>query len=207
MITILGAGGAIGSELVKELIARNEPIRLVSRNPKPVPGAAEAVAADLSNLDDTVKALAGSRVAFLLVGLKYDITVWRALWPRIMRNAIEAAKSGNARLVFFDNVYMYGKVEGAMTEQTPFRPCSKKGEIRAQIATMLLKRDEDGQPHGTHRALGRLLWPPRPDRHPQCFGVRQIGQGCQSDLACQRFSEALVHLHAGCRAESGSTSG
>jgi hypothetical protein len=28
-------------------------------------------------------------------------------------------------------------VEGVMTEQTHFRPCSKKGEIRAQIVTML----------------------------------------------------------------------
>jgi nucleoside-diphosphate-sugar epimerase len=144
LITILGAGGAIGSGLVKELTARNETIRLVSRNPKLVPGAAEAMAADLSNLDDTVKAVAGSRIAFLLVGLKYDIKVWRALWPRIMRNAIEAAKRANARLVFFDNVYMYGKVDGVMTEQTPFRPCSKKGEVRAQIATMLLDEIKTG---------------------------------------------------------------
>jgi hypothetical protein len=45
-------------------------------------------------------------IAFLLVGLKYDLTEWRALWPRIMRNAIEGAKRANARLVFFDNVYM-----------------------------------------------------------------------------------------------------
>ena len=144
MVTILGANGAIGSELVKELTTRNESIRLVSRNPKLVPGAAEAVAADLSNLDDTVKAVTGSRIAFLLVGLKYDITEWRALWPRIMRNAIEAAKRANARLVFFDNVYMYGKVEGVMTEQTPFHPYSKKGEIRAQIATMLLNEIKTG---------------------------------------------------------------
>src|SRR4030088_348564 len=144
MVTILGAGGAIGSELVKELIARNEPVRLVSRNPKPVPGAAEVVAADLSNLDDTVKAGTGSKVAFLLVGLKYDIKVWQALWPRIMRNAIEAAKRANAKLVFFDNVYMYGKVDGPMTEETPFRPCSKKGEIRAAIATMLLNEMKAG---------------------------------------------------------------
>src|SRR4030081_155554 len=130
MFTILGAGGAIGNELVKELTLRNERIRLVSRNPKLVPGVAEAVAADLSNLDDTLKALSGSRVAFLVAGLRYDLKVWRELWPRIMRNAIEAAKRSNARLVFFDNVYMYGKVDGVMTEATPFRPCSKKGEIR-----------------------------------------------------------------------------
>src|SRR6202022_2028428 len=144
MVTILGAGGAIGNALVKELAARNEPIRLVSRNPKLVPGAAEAVAADLSNLDDTVKAVSGSRIAFLLVGLKYDVKVWRGMVPPLIQHAIQTAKRENARLVFFDNVYMYGIVEGAMTEETPFRPCSKKGEIRAQIATMLLNEMKAG---------------------------------------------------------------
>src|SRR4030081_967178 len=113
MVTILGAGGAISNELVRELTARNESIRLVSRNPKLVPGVAEAVAADLSNFDDMLKAVSGSTVAFLVVGLKYDLKVWRELWPRIMRNAIEAAKRSNARLIFFDNVYMYGQVDGA----------------------------------------------------------------------------------------------
>jgi len=144
MVTILGSGGAIGNELVKELIARNESIRLVSRNPKQVPGVAEAVTADLSNFADTAKAVSGSRVAFLLAGLKYDLKVWRELWPSIMRNAIEACKRSNARLVFFDNVYMYGKVEGVMTEETPFCPCSKKGEVRAEIASMLLNEINAG---------------------------------------------------------------
>jgi nucleoside-diphosphate-sugar epimerase len=144
MVTILGSGGAIGNELVKELIARGESIRLVSRNPKLVPGVAEAVGADLSNFDDTLKAVSGSRVAFLLAGLKYDLKVWRELWPPIMRNAIEACKRSNTKLVFFDNVYMYGKVDAVMTEETPFRPCSKKGEIRAEIASMLLNEVKRG---------------------------------------------------------------
>ena len=52
MFTILGAGGAIGNELVKQLAARSEAIPLVSRNAKLVPGRTEAIAADLSNLDD-----------------------------------------------------------------------------------------------------------------------------------------------------------
>jgi nucleoside-diphosphate-sugar epimerase len=144
MVTILGAGGAIGNELVKELIARNEYIRVVSRNPKTIPGVAETVAADLSNFDATLKAVSGSKLAFFVVGLKYDLKVWRELWPRIIRNAVDAAKRSNARLVFFDNVYMYGKVDGVMTEETPFRPCSKKGEIRAEIATMLLNEIKAG---------------------------------------------------------------
>src|SRR5260370_31810304 len=98
MVSILGAGGAIGSELVKELTALNEPIRLVSRSPKLVPGA-EALAADLSNLDDTVAAVSGSRLAFLLVGLKYRITVWRAFRPSVLRHALQGAKLPDAILV------------------------------------------------------------------------------------------------------------
>src|SRR5258705_12186601 len=144
MFTILGAGGAIGNELVKELAPRNEVIRLVSRNPTLIPGAAEAIAADLSNRDDTLKVVSGSRIVFLVIGLRYEIKVWRELWPRIMHNVIEATKRSGARLIFFDNVYVYGKVSGPMTEETPFRPCSKKGEIRAQIATMLLNEMKSG---------------------------------------------------------------
>jgi nucleoside-diphosphate-sugar epimerase len=144
MLTILGAGGAISDELVKALAGRNEPIRLVSRNPRPQPGKTETMAADLARLDDTVKAVAGSRIVFLVVGLKYDVRLWRALWPPIMRNAIEASKRAKAKLLFFDNVYMYGKVDGPMTEETPFRPSSKKGEVRAQIATMLLDEIKAG---------------------------------------------------------------
>ena len=144
MFTILGAGGTIGNELVKKLTPRNEDIRLVSRNPTLVPGAAEAIAADLSNLDDTLKVVSGSRIVFLVIGLRYEIKVWRELWPRIMHNVIEATKRSGARLIVFDNVYMYGKVSGPMTEETPFRPCSKKGEIRAQIATMLLNEMKAG---------------------------------------------------------------
>jgi nucleoside-diphosphate-sugar epimerase len=39
---------------------------------------------------------------------------------------------------------MYGKVDGAMTEETPFKPVSKKGEVRAAIATMLLNEMKAG---------------------------------------------------------------
>jgi nucleoside-diphosphate-sugar epimerase len=144
MITILGAGGAIGSEIIKELAGRDELVRLVRRSATSGSGRMETMAADLANPEDTIRAVSGSRVALLLIGLKYDLQTWRELWPRVMRNAIEAAKRAKARLIFFDNVYMYGKVDGPMTEETPFRPCSKKGEIRAEVATALLNEIKAG---------------------------------------------------------------
>ena len=144
MHTILGAGGSIGTELTKVLADSGYRVRLVGRNPKPVTGAAEVVSADLSNLDQTIAAASGSSVVYLLVGLKYDIKVWRELWPRIMNNAIEACKRAKAKLIFFDNVYAYGRVNGYMAEDSPFNPCSKKGEIRAQIASILLNEIKAG---------------------------------------------------------------
>ena len=144
MIAILGAGGTISNELVRRLAAHKLPFRLVSRNPVSKPGAAEAVSADLSEKDQCAQAVAGCRVAIVLVGLKYDHTVWEEMWPRIMSNTIEACKRAKARLIFFDNVYMYGKVAGAMTEETPFNPCSKKGEIRAGIANALIDEWKSG---------------------------------------------------------------
>jgi nucleoside-diphosphate-sugar epimerase len=143
MTTILGAGGPIGTELAKILAAGNKPFRLVSRNPKQLPGA-EVKAADLADPRATVEAVAGSDVVHLLVGLKYDTAVWGEMWPRIMSNTIEACKRAGARLIFFDNVYMYGKVDGPMTEDTPYAPSSKKGEVRAKIATQLMDQVRAG---------------------------------------------------------------
>jgi nucleoside-diphosphate-sugar epimerase len=116
----------------------------VGRTPRPTPGATELLAADLTDKDEAIRAVGGSSVVYLVVGLKYDHKVWQEMWPRIMGNAIEACKRTGAKLVFFDNVYMYGRVSGPMTEETPFHPCSRKGEIRARIATTLIQEWESG---------------------------------------------------------------
>jgi len=144
MITILGAGGVIANHLVPLLVAEKKPFRVVSRRARPTPGAAEVVAADLTDRDQTIRAVAGTRVVLLLAGLQYDHRIWAEQWPRILANTIEASKRAGAKLLFFDNVYMYGRVNGAMTEETPFHPCSRKGEIRAQIATTLLNEIKAG---------------------------------------------------------------
>jgi nucleoside-diphosphate-sugar epimerase len=138
MQTILGSGGIIATHLAKSLPAYTSEIRLVSRNPKTVNGNEQLFPADLTSADQVMKAVKGSEIVYLTAGLKYDVKVWQEHWPKLMRNVIEACKASGSKLVFFDNVYMYGKVSGRMTEETPFNPCSRKGEIRARIATMIL---------------------------------------------------------------------
>jgi nucleoside-diphosphate-sugar epimerase len=134
--TILGAGGAIGNPLAHELLKTKEQVRLVSRSGHTMQGT-ETVKADITSSEETLNSVKGSDVVYLLAGLKYDIRVWREQWPKIMQNTIDACKATGAKLIFFDNVYMYGRVDGKMTEETPYNPCSKKGEVRAKIARQL----------------------------------------------------------------------
>jgi nucleoside-diphosphate-sugar epimerase len=145
MHTILGAGGAVANALTRELSDRNETIRLVSR--KPIAGQAKNVSwqkADLLNAAEVMQAAKDSTVIYLTAGLVYDKKIWAAQWPVVIQNAIDAAKETGARLIFFDNVYSYGLVNGPMTEDTPYNPSSKKGEIRAKIATNLMDEAKTG---------------------------------------------------------------
>ncbi|GAB3920654.1 NAD-dependent epimerase/dehydratase family protein [Larkinella terrae] len=145
MQTILGSSGAIGVELAKELTNYTDRIRLVSRNPKKVNPTDELFPADLSDRDQVFKAVEGSDVVYLTVGFDYNIKVWREKWPAMMRNAIDACKKWNAKLVFFDNLYLYGPDSvGHMTEETAVRPSSKKGQIRAEIAATLMNEARQG---------------------------------------------------------------
>lgn len=141
--TLLGANGTIANALLPVLKTQNHQIRLVSRSPREVPGA-ESLAANLLNRAQVFKAVEGSEIVYLLVGITYNAKVWEAEWPVIMRNVIDACKTFHAKLVFFDNVYMYGKVDGLITEETPYRPFSNKGRVRAGIAEMLWKEMQSG---------------------------------------------------------------
>jgi nucleoside-diphosphate-sugar epimerase len=144
MQTILGANGVIARELAKTLPQYTSEIKLVSRTPKKINKTDIVLSADITNYEQTQQAVENSEVVYLTVGLNYNIKTWQVKWPIIMQNVINACKKKNAKLVFFDNVYMYGKVNGMMTEHTPMNPCSRKGEVRAKIAQMILEEVKQG---------------------------------------------------------------
>jgi len=141
--TLLGAGGSVGTCLAKELVARGTRVRLVSRRGVREPGA-ESWRADLTRLEETIEAVRGSSVVYQVVGLSYRASVWTEQWPAVMSNTIEACKRAGSALVFLDNVYMYGRVDRPMTEETPYNPCSRKGEVRARIARQLQEEMRSG---------------------------------------------------------------
>jgi nucleoside-diphosphate-sugar epimerase len=146
MQTILGANGTIGSILAKELRQYTDRIRLVSRNPKKVHEKDELFPAELSNDAMVDKAIEGAEVVYIVVGFDYNLKVWQDTWPKFMRAAINACIKHKAKLVFFDNVYMYDiNAIPHMTEDSILKPPSKKGMVRKVIADMLLDEVKSGK--------------------------------------------------------------
>jgi nucleoside-diphosphate-sugar epimerase len=145
MQTILGSGGVISRELAKSLREYTTDIRLVARNPQAFDESNELVSADLTNAKETLKAVEGSEIAYLVVGLPYSYKSWKAQWPVVMQNVINACKAHGTKLVFFDNIYMYDpEYLRNMKEDTPLNPRSKKGEVRKQIVEMLMQEVGNG---------------------------------------------------------------
>ena len=191
MHTILGAGGVVANEVVKELRKNNTPYQLVSRKPKPAEGE-RSIAADLLDAQAVKDAVRGSSMVYLVAGLEYNIRVWQNLWPKIMSNTIEACKTANAKLIFFDNVYAYGLVKGTMTESTPYNPSSKKGEVRARIATQLM----DETRHGNLKALiarAADFYGPKYDK--SVIGIMAFERLAKGGSAMLMMSDKTVHSY------------
>lgn len=140
MQVILGANGQIGEELARELYRNfTSSIRIVSRTAKKVNETDEVFSADLLNLEEAIQAVKGAEIAYFTLGLPMDSDLWERTFPTILSNVIEACKINGAKLVFFDNTYMYPQDDKVLTEETPFSPLGRKGKVRKLMADMLQK--------------------------------------------------------------------
>lgn len=144
--TILGSGGAIGTELAKALKSYTNDIKLVSRNPKKVNETDNLFSADLSDKAQVIKAVAGSKICYLTLGYDYNTKLWQEKWLPLIKNVVEACMQHQAKLIFFDNVYAIGGNNVKhITENSPISPSSKKGEVRAAVDKHILENVEKGK--------------------------------------------------------------
>lgn len=133
---VLGAAGGIGNAVVQELAARGLPVRAVSRDGRArAPGDVETCAADLTTRDGAERACADASVVYHCAQPRYDR--WAEEFPALNAGIVRAAAGTGAKLVFADNLYMYGPVTGAIGETTPQEPTSRKGRVRKELAAAL----------------------------------------------------------------------
>ena len=150
---VLGATGGIGSALVEELVRRGGRVRAVSRSGSAPAGAegVEAFKADVSKSEVARAACSDASVVYHAAQPPY--TRWRQEFPVMTDAVIEGAASARAKLVFADNLYMYGPGSPKpMTEETPQRATGKKGRVRILMAERLLGAYRTGR---VRVAIGR----------------------------------------------------
>jgi NAD dependent epimerase/dehydratase family. len=137
--TILGSNGQIARELAIELKKHyTDDIRLVSRDPQQINPSDALFKADLLDASQTIDAVSGSEIVYFTAGLPVDSQTWASQFSPMVKNVIEACRKHHAKLVFFDNTYMYPQDDRLLTEETEFAPVGIKGRARSQAAMMVL---------------------------------------------------------------------
>ncbi|WP_026536056.1 NAD-dependent epimerase/dehydratase family protein [Arthrobacter sp. H14] len=141
---VVGASGGTGRALVRELRARGRRVRAVNRSTQldPLEGV-EFVSADATDAASMRRACQGAGVVYNAVNP--PLTRWRADFPAVVDGILAGAESAGARMVFVDDTWMYGRVDGPMTEDLPSRPVSNKGVLRAWLAERVLASHSRGQ--------------------------------------------------------------
>jgi nucleoside-diphosphate-sugar epimerase len=169
---VVGAAGGTGSAVVRELVARGLPVRAVTRSgATEVPEGVEQVAADVATPEGARRACGGAAVVYHCAQPPY--TQWVESFPGLTRSVLDGTADAGAKLVFADNLYVYGPPEGPMTEETPQRAQGEKGRIRIEMAAAILRAHGDGRlrctigrssdyygPRGTTSTVGDNLMKP-----------------------------------------------
>jgi nucleoside-diphosphate-sugar epimerase len=101
---------------------------------------------------------------------------WPQQFPPITKGILDGLARTQARLVFGDNLYMYGPTQGQpIHEELPYRAAGPKGRTRAEMARLLLDAHSAGR---VKVAIGRA---------PDFYGPRVLS----STLGEQVFIPAL----------------
>ena len=170
---VVGAG-PIGSAVVRRVVAAGDRVRVVTRSGSgpDLPGV-EKVAADASDGARLVGLASGADVIYNCVNPQYHR--WPTDWPPVADALLAAAESSGAVLVTTANLYVYGKVDAPMTEQTPLDGAGTKARVRIRMWEDALAAHQAGRVRAT-----------------EARGADYVGPGSESHLGERTIPKLLA---------------
>ena len=138
--------GAIGRAVMNELLKRGESVRVVSRSGKmdEAPAGVEVVAADLYDSASVKEVTRGAKVVYQASQPRYF--EWTTKFMPLQNAIIEGLSGGSAKLVFVENLYMYGESNGKpMTEDFPHNAHTRKGKARSELSNAAFAAHKAGK--------------------------------------------------------------
>jgi nucleoside-diphosphate-sugar epimerase len=140
--------GPLGLAVMDALIERGyQDITLVNRSGQvnePLPDGVTVVAGDATNPDQVAQICQTATVVFHCAQPGY--TEWPEKFTPITQGILEGVSRTQARLVFGDNLYMYGPTDGRLIHpELPYAATGPKGKTRAHMAQLLLEAHRAGK--------------------------------------------------------------
>ena len=144
--------GPVGTAIAEQLLADSTTVIMVSRSGgRNLPADAQVITGDVADKGFARNVTTGASVVYFAVNPPY--TEWPKLFPPLQQSVIEACAAANSKLISAENLYAYGDVHGdVLTESLPYAATGRKGRVRAEMATGLLKAHADGV---VRAAIGR----------------------------------------------------
>jgi nucleoside-diphosphate-sugar epimerase len=156
---VLGTG-AIGRAVAEELVRRGETVRMVNRSGKmdEVPAEVEVVASDLYDQAKVREVTRGAKVVYQASQPHYY--EWPERFPALQKSIIDGLTGSDVKLIFVENLYMYGDTNGApMTEDTPYNAHTRKGRVRGEISKAAFDSHREGRVRVTSARGGNFFGP------------------------------------------------
>lgn len=140
--------GAVGRAVIDELTGRGLPVRAIARGRvADLPPGVSLMEADITDPAAASRALEGASVVYHAASAPYDR--WPELLPPLMRGVLAGAEATGAGIVYADNLYAYGPVDGPLTEDLPSGATGPNGRVRALLADELMAAHAGGRVRAT----------------------------------------------------------
>ena len=142
---VLGASRGSGLAVLKELLKQGYNAIGVSSSGIVPKGISQNnfAKADATNLSELLKVCSGATHIYNNLNVEYS--KWTEILPIFANNVIEVATQIGAKVIYLDNLYCYGPVEGSMAESMPNKATDTKGKLRGQITQMYLTAHNSGK--------------------------------------------------------------
>ena len=144
---IIFGTGQLGLAVMDELAAHGRQVTLVSRKGQvneALPAGVQIIAGDATDPAQVAKICREAEAAFHCAQPPY--TRWPELFPPVTEGIMKGAAKTQAKLVFADNLYMYGPTGGRpIHENLSYAATGPKGRTRAQMAETLLAAHRAGK--------------------------------------------------------------
>lgn len=135
--------GPLGRALTDALLAQGADVAVVTRSsPDDLPERVRAIEADMADPSAARVALADAAVAYHALNGPYSR--WPQVLPPLMEGVVHGADRSGATVVYGDNLYAYGPVDGPVHEGLPDAAQFPQGRVRAEVAAQLLEAHRAG---------------------------------------------------------------